>query len=166
MAVEKQGGSGHEAGNHRKGLPGIELDKDETEPGGAIALGFGPELAEEGLLELEDLGDLHGGDEGLGGSDGGLGQQDVLKGVGAGGKDGGALVYFCRIEEVEDGKVLDGKDFVHAFEAETTFAVEEIGDMGLFEAGLLGEAESGQFTCFDAVPEDFSKVILQDFELH
>ncbi len=166
MAVEEQGGSGNEAGIHGEGLPGIELDEDEAEPGGAIAFGFGLELAQEGLFEFEDLGDLHGGDEGVGSGDGGIGEQDVFKGVGAGGKDGGTLVDFGRIEQVEDGKMLDGKDFVHAFEAKATFAVEEIGDVGLFEAGLLGEAESGQFTCFDAVPKDFSKIILQDFELH
>jgi hypothetical protein len=26
--------------------------------------------------------------------------------------------------------------------------------------------ETGEFACFDALPKDFSKIILQDFELH
>jgi hypothetical protein len=26
--------------------------------------------------------------------------------------------------------------------------------------------EAGQFSCFDALPKDLAKVILQDFELH
>jgi hypothetical protein len=26
--------------------------------------------------------------------------------------------------------------------------------------------EAGQFACFDAIPEDLAKIILQDFELH
>jgi hypothetical protein len=26
--------------------------------------------------------------------------------------------------------------------------------------------ETGQFSCFDALPKDLAKVILQDFELH
>ena len=68
--------------------------------------------------------------------------------------------------KIEDGEVLDLEDFVHALEAQTAFAVEEVRDMGLFESSLFGEAESGQFTCIDAVPENFTEVILQDFELH
>ena len=62
--------------------------------------------------------------------------------------------------------MLDGEDGVHAFEAEAAFAVEEIGDVGLLESGLLGEPESGEFACFDALPEYFAEIILQDFELH
>ena len=52
--------------------------------------------------------------------------------------------------------MLDGEDFVHAFEAETALPVEEIGDVGLFESGLLGEPEAGEFTCFDALPRGSS----------
>ena len=58
------------------------------------------------------------------------------------------------------------KGLVHAFKAETALTIEEIGDMGLFESSLLGEPESGKFTCFDALPEDFTEVLLQYFELH
>ncbi len=97
---------------------------------------------------------------------GGIGEHDVFEFVVAGGQDGGTLVDFGRIEQVEDGKMLYGEDFVHAFEAEATLPVEKVGDVGLFKSGLLGEPESGQFTCFDALPEDLAKIILQDFELH
>jgi hypothetical protein len=38
--------------------------------------------------------------------------------------------------------------------------------MRLLESGLLGEAKAGEFAVFDALPEDFAKVILQDLELH
>ena len=62
--------------------------------------------------------------------------------------------------------MLDGEDFVHAFEAETAFLVEKIGDVGLFESGLLGQPKAGQFACFDALPKDRPQIILQDFELH
>jgi hypothetical protein len=62
--------------------------------------------------------------------------------------------------------MLDGKNFVHAFNAEAALAVEEVGDVGLLESGLLGKPEAGQLTCFDTLPEYFTKVILQDFELH
>ena len=57
-----------------------------------------------------------------------------------GGTTGGALVDLGGIEQVEDGEVLDVEDFVHAFDAEAALAVEEIGDVGLFESGLLGKS--------------------------
>ena len=62
--------------------------------------------------------------------------------------------------------MLDRKDFVHAFEAEAAFPVQEIGDVGLLEFSLLGEPKSGEFTCFDTLPKVFAKIILQDFEFH
>jgi len=62
--------------------------------------------------------------------------------------------------------MLDGEDFVHAFEAEPAFFVEKIGDVGLFKSGLLRQPETGQFTCIDTIPKYFPEIILQDFELH
>jgi hypothetical protein len=38
--------------------------------------------------------------------------------------------------------------------------------VGLFESGLLGKAESGEFTCCDAVGNNFSEIVLQGLELH
>ena len=165
MAIDQEGGSGHEAGRHGR-FPGIELDEDETLPGGTITLGFGFELVKEGLLELEDFLHVHTDDEGLGGSGEGVSENNVFEFISAGRKDGSAFVDFGGIEEIEDGKMLDRKDFIHAFDAEAAFTIEEVGNVGLFESGLLGKAESGELTCFDAVPEDFAEIILQDFELH
>src|SRR6266496_5702420 len=105
MAVNEQRGSGREAGMHGEGLAGVELDEDETLPGGAIAQGVGPELVQEGLFELVDFLHMHAGDEGLSGS-GGIGEDDVFEFIGAGRKYGGAFVDFGGIEEVEDGKAL------------------------------------------------------------
>ena len=62
--------------------------------------------------------------------------------------------------------MLNGKDFVHALEAEPAFAIEEIGDMGLFESGLLGEPESCEFAAIDPFPEDFAEIVLQHSEFH
>ena len=76
------------------------------------------------------------------------------------------LVDFGGIEQVEDGAVLDLEDLVHALDAEAALAVEEIGDVGLFESGLLGQSQPRQFTYFDAIPEDFPESVLQDLELH
>ena len=166
MSVKQQSGAGHEAGRHGGGVAGIELNQDETVPGGAIAVDFGLELAEEGFPEFERAEDAVGGNQGTGGGGGRIGEQNVFEIVGAGEKDGGALVDFGGIEQVEDGKMLNGKDFVHTVEAEAALAVEEVGDMSLFESGLLSKMEAGEFPCCDAFQEDFTEVILQELELH
>ena len=166
MAVYEKSCSGHEARMHAEGFAGIELNEDEAVPAGAVAVGFGSQLVQEGFLKLENIFDVHGGDERLGGGGGEIGEENVFKFVGAGRQDGGALVDLGGIEQIEHGKMLDGEDFVHAFEAEATLAVEEVGDVGLLESGLLGELEPAKFACFDALPEQLAKVILQDFELH
>src|SRR4051812_21956491 len=166
MAVDEERGSRGKAGRHGLGVAGVELDQDKAMPGRAVSFGFGFQLAQEGFLEFQDVFHLHADDEGLFGGDGGIGEDDILEVVGAGRKDGSALVDLGRIEEVEGGEVLDLENLVHAFNAEAALAVEEIGDVGLFETGLLGEAESSEFPCFDAVPKNFSEIVLQDLELH
>jgi hypothetical protein len=80
--------------------------------------------------------------------------------------DAGALINFFGIEQVKDGEPLDLKDFVHAIEAETALAVEEIGDMGLPEAGLLGEADTGELSVLDLPTKTLAKVFLQALKLH
>jgi len=142
MAVDQERGSGGEAGRHGQGIPGIELDQDKAVPGGAVALGFRPEFVEEGLLELEDFLHVHADNERFGGSGGGIGEKDIFKLVAAGRKDGSPFVDFGRVEQVEDGEVLDLEDLVHALKAESTLAVQEIGDVSLFKTGLLGESEA------------------------
>lgn len=62
--------------------------------------------------------------------------------------------------------MLDLEDLIHAFEAQSAFAVEEIRDVGLFESSLLSETESGEFACFDSFPKDLAQVFLQGLELH
>ena len=166
MAVDKKRCPGLQAGGHRWGIPGVEPNEDKTLPLGAILYGFGFQLAEEGLLELEDFLDVHAGDQGPGGGGSGIGEDDVLEFVFAGGNDRGPLADLGRIEQVKDGEVLDGKNFVHAFDAEAAFLIEEIGDVRLFESGLLGKAEAGKFSCCNAFPEDPAQILLQDFELH
>lgn len=67
----------------------------------------------------------NGGNQGAGGGRG-IGQEHVFEFVGAGRENSGPLADLGGIEQVEDGKVLDGKDFVHSFEAEAALAVQEI----------------------------------------
>src|ERR1700722_2417766 len=116
MAVDQEQGAGYKPGSHAGGLfrvelrvkPGVELDEHETLPGGAVALGFGLQFAQEGLFELEDIFYVHAGDEGLGSGNGGIGEDDVLEFVAAGGENGGTFVDFGRIEQIEHGKMLPG----------------------------------------------------------
>lgn len=166
MAVDQENGARGQTGVHRKGFAGVELDQDKALPTGAVRMGVRLKVVEEGLLELEDGPDVHADNKGLAGSNGRVGKHDVFEVVGAGRKDRGPFVDLSGIEEVEHRKVLNLKDLIHAFKAEPAFSVEEIRDVGLFESGLLGEAEPGEFACFDAVQKDFAEVFLQDFELH
>jgi len=166
MSVDQERGSGGEAGRHGRCVAGILLDQDEALPGGTVAFGFGPELVEEGFLEFQDFLHVHANDQGLSRGGGAVGEDDVFEVVAAGGKNGGALVDFGGIEQVEDGKVLDVQDLVHALDGEAALAIEEVGNVGLFEAGLLGEAESGKFSCLNSLQKDFSEIILQGLELH
>jgi hypothetical protein len=166
MAVDQERGSGHEAGRHGEGFAGVELDEDEALPAGTAIVGCGLQLAKKALLEFEDIENLAAGDEGLGGGGGGIGEKNILELVRTRRQDGGALVNLGGIEQVEDGEVLDGENFVHAFDAETALSIEEIGDVGLLESGLLRKAKAGQLRRFDTGPQDFSKVILQNLELH
>lgn len=166
MTVDQERGSGEQAGRHSLGVAGIELDQDEALPVGTGAFGFRLQFVQEGFLEFEDVLHMHAGDEGLGGGGGGIGEDDVFEIVGAGGNHGGALVDLGGIEQVEDGEMLDLEDLVHALDAEAALVVEEVGDVGLFESGLKCQAEAGQFTCFNAIPKDFSEIVLQGLELH
>ncbi len=123
MTIEQQRGSGHKARIHAQGLFGIGLDEHEALPCGAVAYGIGLQFAQESFFELEDFFYVHAGDEGLSCGSRGVSQDDVLEFVGAGGQDGGALADFGGIEQVEDGKALHGKDFVHAFNAQAALLI-------------------------------------------
>ena len=166
MAVDQERGSGHESGIHAHGFFGVQLDEHKALPVRAVAFGFGFEFPQEGFLELVDIFHVHAGDEGLSGSVGGVGEQDILEFVAAGRQDGGTFIDFGGVEQIENGEVLDLQNFVHAFEAQSALLVEEVGDMGLLEASLLGQSKAGKLACFDTIPEDLTKIILQDFEPH
>lgn len=103
---------------------------------------------------------------GSSGRDEGVGEGDILKIILAGRQDCGAEVDLGGIEQIEDGEVLDVENLVHAFQAESTFLVEEIGDMGLFKSGLVGELKAGELSGGDALLQQPTKVVLQGPELH
>src|SRR5690348_9369995 len=166
MAVDQERGSGGQSRMHGQGFASIELDQDEALPAGTVSMAFWLHAVEERLLELENLFHMHADNKRLAGSNRGVGEDDIFELVGAGRKDRSTFVDFGGIEEIKDREVLHLEDLVHAFEAESAFSVEEVGDVSLLESSLLGEAESCEFACFDAVQKNFEEVFLQDFELH
>src|SRR5690349_6040965 len=120
MAVDQERGSQCQPGMHRQGFMSVELDQYEALPAGAVCVAFRLNAVEERLLELEDVFHVHADDERLSRGDRGIGEDDVFEVVGAGRKDRCAFVDLGGIEEIEDRKVLNLEDLVHAFKAETT----------------------------------------------
>jgi hypothetical protein len=109
---------------------------------------------------------VHAGEAGMGGGDGTIGEDDVLKFVVAGREDGSALIYLGRVQEIKDGEMLDRENAVHAFEAQATLAIQEVRDVSLLETGLLGQAKAGKITFLNAFPESIAKILLQNTEFH
>ena len=144
----------------------VQLDEHEALPRRAPALGLRAEAAQKAFPELEDFLRMLGEDERLRGGSGGVGQDDMLEFVAAGRNDGGAFVYLGWIEQIENREMLNGKNFVHAFEAEAALLVEKVGDVGLAESSLAGQMESGELSGFDSGLKDFAQIVLEDFELH
>src|ERR1700746_999739 len=102
----------------------------------------------------------------MGGSDGCVSQKYILELVVAGRQDRSALVDLSRIEQVQDRKMLHGQDPVHALEAKTALAIQEVRDMSLLESSLLCQTEAGQIAFINALPKSFAQVILQHSEFH
>ena len=69
-------------------------------------------------------------------------------------------------QKLIDGDVLGCEDAVEAFEGEGAFAVEEVGDVGLLESCLVGEARAGEGSAFDAAEELDAKEFVQVLEVH
>ena len=166
MTVDQECGTGQEARVHTHAFAAIDFDYHKALPLLAIAFGFGFELLEEAFFELENLLDVHAGDEGLGGSDTGVDDEDILELVVAGRHNRSAFVDLRGIEEIEHGKMLNGEDPVHALEAQAPLAIEEIGDVGLLEAGLFCQTKAGKVALLNALPESFAEVVLQHSEFH
>ena len=132
----------------------------------AITFDFRLELLQETLLEFQYLLHMHVGKEGTGGGHGRVSEQHVLEFVIARRDDGGAFVDLRGIEQIEYGETLDGEDAVHTFEAETALAIEKVGDVSLFESGLLGKPEAGEIAFLNALPKSVAEIFLQDSEFH
>ena len=108
MAIDEYGGAGQKAGIHAHALACVDLDHHEALPVAAIAFDLGPQLFKKCFPKLDDLFNVHIGEKRVGGGDGTLGEENILKFVVTGGEDGGALIDFGGIKEIEDGEMLNG----------------------------------------------------------
>jgi len=166
MTIDQNGGAREEARIHAHAFAGICFDEDKTFPCTAATLGFGAEISQKRFLELQYVFHIHAHDDRFGSCDRAIDQHNGLKFVFTRRNDAGALVDFCGIEEVEDRKVLNFENLVHAFQAEPALAVEKVGDVSLLKSGLLGQAQAGYFAFLDALPQGFAEVFLESFKFH
>jgi hypothetical protein len=109
---------------------------------------------------------MHAGDEGLGGSDLSVREEDILELVVAGRQNRSTLVDLGRVEQIQHGKMLDRQDTIHTLEAEAALTIEEVGDVSLFESSLLRQTQTGQIAFVNAIPKSLAEVILQHSEFH
>lgn len=166
MAVDEQRGAGKQARVHAHTFVGVNLNYYEAFPLLAIAYDFRFQFFEKSFLELQDFLDVHAGDEGLGSGDGSIDEKDVLELVIAGRQDGSALIDLGGVEQIQHRKVLNGEDPVHALKAQAALAIQEVGDVGLFESRLLCQTEAGQIAFLNALPKSIAQVVLQHSEFH
>src|SRR5262249_9775261 len=108
-----------------------------------ISLDFRFQPSQETLLKLEHILHVHVADLFVSCRNVRRNDQNIFEFVAAGRKDGSALVDLAGIKQVQNGNVLDGKDFIHALQAQTAFPIEKVGDVGLPEAGLASKLKSG-----------------------
>lgn len=151
-----------EEGGHGGGLVGVDADGDEAMPVFAGGGGAGAIFEEARGGEGDAFDDGGGRDFGLLDGDGRGDEGDGLGGVCGWGSGGGEMEG----EDLLDGEFLCGEDAVEAFEGEGSFAIEEVGDVGLLEAGLLGKTSSGEGTGFDAADEFQPQEFLEVGEVH
>jgi hypothetical protein len=166
VTIDEEGGAGQKTRVHAHTFAGINLNEDKAFPAVTGGLHGRAEAAQESFLELQYVLYVHAGDKGFGSGHGAFDQENVLKLVFGGRHDGGAFVDFGGIEKVKDGEMLHFEDPVHAFDAEATFAIEEIGDMSLSKTGLCSQTQAGQFSISDAQPQDLAEIVLKRFEFH
>ena len=118
------------------------------------------------MLKLLDFPHLHADNDGLICSHRTVNHKNVLEFVVTGRRNGGTLVDFGRIEEIEDRKALHSEQAIHSVNAQVTLAIEEVGNVGLLKASLCSEPEASQLPLIDSPPQSFSQIFLQALEFH
>ena len=135
-------------------------------PVGVAGRGAGGTAIEAAGGEVEGFDDGRGGDARLGEGGGRADDGDARHGVCGGAGDGDGRGSEIEREELIDGELLRSEDAIEAFERESAPAVEEVGDVGLAEAGELGETSSGEGAGLDAAGEFLTKEFVEIGEVH
>ncbi len=166
MAVEDNDCAGGDEGLHGGGVSGIGAQGEEAMPVGLVLGAPGAIFVEPRRGDGDALDDGMGGDDGVVHGDGGGDERDRLD-LALVRWDGCGLKVDCAgRQDLGDGEVLGGEDAVETVEGEGPFAIEEVRDMCLAEAGLLGEARAGEGVGVDA-PEEFNpEVLVEVGEVH
>src|ERR1700690_2025379 len=150
---------------HAHGLA-ASLDRHEALPVAALAMHLRSQLTQKAAFEFMDLAHVHAHDERLRRGNGAVHYKNIVEFVVAWRGNTGPLVDLSGVEQVEDGKTLHVKHPVHALEAEAAFAVQEVGDVPLPEAGLLGQLHASQLAVLNSLPDGLAEVFLQALDLH
>ena len=164
VAVEHGDGSGGEEGFHGGGLLGVGANGQKALPVGVAGGRAGAIVVEARGRDLNGFDDGCGGDAGFVHGGGGGDDGDDFNGfAGLRGSSSGGEV---EREDLVYGEVLGGEDAIEAFKGEGSFAVEEVGDVGLLEACLLGETSAGESASFDAAEEFEAEELVQVLKIH
>ena len=166
VTIEEQNRPRRSTGIHAQPLFCIGLDDHEALPTGAAAFRLSFQAFQESLLELGHLLHMHPENCWFGGGDVRICDGDVIEVVGAGTKAGGSFIDLSRVDEVQHGQTLDAENFIHGFETQAPLVVEEIGDMGLLETGLLRQAQASEFARVDALTNNIAEIVLQRTKFH
>jgi len=139
VAVKQDRGPGKQPRVHAHGFAAVGADDHEALPVFALSFHLWPQLAQKALLELHDVLYSHAHDLRLARGDRTIDQQHVIEIVLTGRGNAGTLVDFAGIEQIQDGQALHIQHLVHALDAQTALAVEEVGNMGLLETRVLSQ---------------------------
>jgi hypothetical protein len=166
VAIEHGDCAGGDERIHGGGLLGVGADGEEALPMGVFGGRTGAVIVQAGGGDLDGFDDGRGGDAGFIHGSGGRDDGHDLDGVAGRNRERGLRRGEIERQDLVDGEVLRGEDAVETFEGKGAFAIEEVGNVGLLEAGLLGEAAAGEGTAFDAAKEFDAEELMQVLKVH
>ena len=119
-------------------------------------------FSREALLELENVDDLHGSDDGPGGSavEGSV-SRTLSNSSELGDRMEARLLISAESSKSRMGRCWTERTLSMPSMLRPGLRFEEVGNVGLFKSSLPGETKSGKFSCLDAFPQDFTKIIFQ-----
>jgi hypothetical protein len=62
--------------------------------------------------------------------------------------------------------MLHVQNSVHSFQAKSALAVQEVGNVGLLEAGLFRQPQARELPCVNVFPQGLAEIFLKHAEFH